>query len=102
MRLPLVSLFGDDGKEVKVGSRDHMTGFLVRLADRALERRFADGGFEFAADRTPRPEIRCLRPQEQQVLTGGIFEKNEDRDFVGEGRSRHQRWAGGGGAGNQV
>src|SRR5262249_14125113 len=35
-------------------------------------------------------KIRRLRAQQEQVIACGIFEKDEDGNLVGEGRSRHR------------
>lgn len=88
MSFTFVRLFGDHGEEVKIGGRYFQTDFFLGFADRAFERRLADRGLEFTTDGTPNSEIRWLGAQEEQVFARGIFEKNEDSDFVGE-RSGH-------------
>ncbi len=88
MGFALVSLLGDHGEKVQVVRRDLETGFFPGLADGTFERGFADGGLQLAADGAPDAKVGRLRAQEQQMLSGGVFQKDQNGDFVSE-RWRH-------------
>ena len=66
--------------EIRKGQGE--AGLLMGLADGAFERRFAQAGFELAANRTPDAEIRRLGAQHQQLFAGGIFHEYKHREFV--------------------
>jgi CheY-like chemotaxis protein len=50
----------------------------------ALERGFARGHLEFAADGRPHAEIGLLRAQHEQLLPGAILDEDQNADFVGQ------------------
>lgn len=80
----LVGLFGNHAEEVHVGRGDDVAGFFDGLASGAFKGGFAEGGFEFAADRTPRAEVRRLGAKEQKMFTLVIFNEYKDGDLVGK------------------
>ena len=84
MRVALVGFLRDHGEEVQVGRRDLQTRFLESLAHGAFERRLARGHLQLAADGRPHPEIGLLGAQHEQLLAGGVFNEDQDADFVGQ------------------
>lgn len=76
---------------MQVARGDLKTGFFPRFPHGAFKGRFTQGGFKFAPDGAPHTEIRGFGPKKKEMLSGLIFEEDEDGDFVIEGNG-HGNW----------
>ena len=81
MRAALVGFLGDHREKVQVGGRDRVPGFFVCFARRALEGRFAGGQFQFAANRTPGPEVGRLVAEDEQQFSRRVLDEDQDRQL---------------------
>ena len=86
MGTALVGFFRNHGKQVQIGRRDDMAGFLPCFTDGAFEGGFADRRFKFPSDGAPCTEIGRLGAQQQQMFAAVIFHEYKHRDFVVERR----------------
>ena len=72
MALALVGALGDGAGQMQIRRRQLHPHFLPRLAARARVGRLAGLGVQFAAARTPQPQIWLPRPFQQEHLVGFI------------------------------
>ncbi len=82
MRLALVSLLGDEARQMEVGWLDLEGDFLPGFPASAGVRRFACFRMQFSPARTPQAAIWLLRPFEQQYFVPLVEAVKQRRNLI--------------------
>lgn len=90
VRLALEGVFAHEAGQMEIGWGESQAEFLVCLARRANVGRFADVSLEFAAARTPEPEVGLLRAFEQEDFVALVEAVEQRGDFEGQVHARSE------------
>ncbi|MDB6124806.1 MAG: hypothetical protein JWQ71_3799 [Pedosphaera sp.] len=90
MTLSLVAVLGNDASQMQIRRFQFQPHFFVCFTASAGIRRFTDVRMQLSSARTPHPQVRLLRPFQQEDFVLFIETIKQSGDFIREGHGESE------------